>query len=476
MTSNVSLLKPLGYQRKQSCGYCKSHSGSSSYYLSCEEIRPDHYQILMDRGWRRSGHLYYKPDLPRSCCPHYTIRLEAAAFKPKKSQRQAVNQWNRYVLGSEYLQKIKILCPRTRDEKRRNRNVFDLHNAVHMSELSNVRRPEKRKDGQALEPAHQFEVTLESDAFTREKYEVFLKYQMKIHNEPKSRWGHASFQRFLCSGLNQQLLKIRGNVMKIGSYHQCYRLDGKLIAVGVLDLLPRAVSSVYLFYDPDYEQWEFGKLSAMREIALTIEGKYDYYYMGFYIHSCVKMRYKASFGPCYMLDPESLEWNPFNEEHRKKLDQKKYVSLSHDRDVANGALSAEIPPQSGSEIARAEEADTGRTKPEQQAGQASREPKLSDYRDDIEFDSDPSDVEDDEIPEGSLFTYNVPGVLKLEEVKKLDLNHWKLLVRNILVDLEDIRGWEDFKIEDPYSIKGIAAELIATTGPELMKDSALVLF
>lgn len=33
-------------------------------------------------------------------------------------------------------------------------------------------------------------------------------------------------------------------------------------------------------YDPDYEHWEFGKLSAMREIALSIEEGYGYYYMG----------------------------------------------------------------------------------------------------------------------------------------------------------------------------------------------------
>lgn len=37
-----------------------------------------------------------------------------------------------------------------------------------------------------------------------------------------------------------------GKEKKIGSYHQCYRLDGKLVALGVLDLLPHCVSSVYL--------------------------------------------------------------------------------------------------------------------------------------------------------------------------------------------------------------------------------------
>ncbi len=38
----------------------------------------------------------------------------------------------------------------------------------------------------------------------------------------------------------------RGKEKWIGSYHQCYRLDGKLVAMGVLDLLPTCVSSVYL--------------------------------------------------------------------------------------------------------------------------------------------------------------------------------------------------------------------------------------
>lgn len=33
-------------------------------------------------------------------------------------------------------------------------------------------------------------------------------------------------------------------------------------------------------YDPDFEQWEFGKLSAMREIAFAVENGYPYYYMG----------------------------------------------------------------------------------------------------------------------------------------------------------------------------------------------------
>ncbi len=36
----------------------------------------------------------------------------------------------------------------------------------------------------------------------------------------------------------------------MGGFHQQYLLDGKIFCVGVVDLLPNCLSSVYLFYDP----------------------------------------------------------------------------------------------------------------------------------------------------------------------------------------------------------------------------------
>lgn len=41
-------------------------------------------------------------------------------------------------------------------------------------------------------------------------------------------------------------------------------VDGKLVAVGVLDILPSCVSSVYVFYDPDYNDLQIGKVSRPR--------------------------------------------------------------------------------------------------------------------------------------------------------------------------------------------------------------------
>ena len=72
-----------------------------------------------------------------------------------------------------------------------------------------------------------------------------------------------------------------------GSYHMLYRLDGELVAMAVLDILPKCVSSVYFMYDNDWEQYSFGKvgpgifcktrswqdfqMSAMREATLARE-------------------------------------------------------------------------------------------------------------------------------------------------------------------------------------------------------------
>lgn len=41
---------------------------------------------------------------------------------------------------------------------------------------------------------------------------------------------------------------------------------GKLVAVGVVDILPRCLSSVYLFWDPDYRHLALGKLTALYEL------------------------------------------------------------------------------------------------------------------------------------------------------------------------------------------------------------------
>ncbi|XP_038677249.1 arginyl-tRNA--protein transferase 1 isoform X5 [Scyliorhinus canicula] len=142
------------------------------------------------------------------------------------------------------------------------------------------------------------------------------------------------YTRFLCQSPLQAENPPDGPVSGYGSFHQQYWLDGKIIAVGVIDILPQCISSVYLYYDPDYAFLSLGVYSALREIAFTTQlqktvPNLRYYYMGFYIHSCPKMKYKGQYHPSDLLCPETYVWVPI-EKCRTKLDQSKYSRLNED--------------------------------------------------------------------------------------------------------------------------------------------------
>ena len=51
-----------------------------------------------------------------------------------------------------------------------------------------------------------------------------------------------------------------------GTFHACLRIDGELVYVSVIDVLPNYLSSVYLFYDQKYRHLNLGILSALKEI------------------------------------------------------------------------------------------------------------------------------------------------------------------------------------------------------------------
>lgn len=210
------------------------------------------------------------------------------------------------------------LCARETDlsrEKKRQNTTFDLSSTLHSSEVPNV------KPG--IDPDHRFEVTLEQDRFTEDKFALFDNYQRHVHHEGDGDISRSGFKRFLCS--SPLIRRVEAHGKQLGSYHQCYRLDGRLIAMAVLDLLPHAVSGVYFIYHSDFEKWSFGKLSALREAALAHEQGYQFYYMGYYIHSCKKMRYKGDYKPQYVLDYHSGEWNILDDEMRSLMNRRKYA-------------------------------------------------------------------------------------------------------------------------------------------------------
>jgi len=166
---------------------------------------------------------------------------------------------------------------------------------------------------------HQFEIRIvlanpKHEAFQEsfeESLSVYQKYQVSIHGDTIDKCDARNFKRFLCNNP----LKQDG---VYGAYHRQYILNGKIIAVGVIDILPYCVSSVYLYYDPDYSFLSLGTYTSLSEIAFVryLQKRYrdmKYYYLGFYIHSCPKMRYKGEFSPSFLCCPESFTWQPINQ-------------------------------------------------------------------------------------------------------------------------------------------------------------------
>lgn len=135
------------------------------------------------------------------------------------------------------------------------------------------------------------------------------------------------------------------------------------------------------------------------------------------------------------IDPESPgRWDPLDGELIQKLDKRRYVSLSRDRQRIAQGLKEDEDEDDGAQMILNEEAL-------------------------------------------SLFQLGMPGVMTAEEVEReFDLDHWLLLVHGTLIHMEDLVGWEDANIRDPQSVKGIVAELAAVLGRDLYPEAAVVLF
>lgn len=251
------------------CGYCgRATASSRSFGFTAKQMAVRHYEVLMLRGWRRSGTYFYKPILHKTCCPAYTIRLPVQEFQPSRAQKKVLRK-----------------AP-----------------------------PTTTKPSLGEETRETMSIVTEPASFSQEKFDLYRRYQVAVHKDKEDDVTPEGFTRFL---VDSPLVHSVQGGRALGTFHQCYRLQGRLVAVGVVDLLPSGLSSVYCFYDPTLRSIALGKYTALKEIDYCRDNACEYYYMGYYIQSCPKMAYKAEYSPSQLLCPSSLSWYPI--EHCKPL-------------------------------------------------------------------------------------------------------------------------------------------------------------
>ena len=324
------------------------------------------------------------------CCPLYIIRCDAPSFRLSKSQKKVLKKMTAYLLTGKgdpkapknpdnegQVKEAKVSkpvrpgsgpdptkppCRKARDirierraQKKKAEQPPSLEpstSADHSMATAGVSTANNAANGcKSLEelfliptpdqnPMHHLEIKLvrshprspEFEATFKDSHSVYVKYQTHVHKDDPDDCTVRKYTRFL---VDSPLVHEQGPTeweCGYGSYHQQYYLDGRLIMVGVIDILPNALSSKYLYYDTDYEFLTLGTFSALSELVLVRKlhasnPNFRYYCMGYYVHGCQKMNYKGNFAPSYLLSPVTNEYVPI-EKCRPKLEVSKYACLS----------------------------------------------------------------------------------------------------------------------------------------------------
>ncbi|XP_069122282.1 arginyl-tRNA--protein transferase 1-like [Argopecten irradians] len=404
----TSIVEYTGLAEEQRCTYCNNTS-SRSHGMWSESLNVTDYQDLIDRGWRRRGQSLYKPTMDKTCCPPYTIRLDAMDFKLSKSHKKVLKQMNKYLIyghrkrpsvkpkedkhklqaevgggpsdktisepthitkpppkagvGADPSKPLMRKAKFRRSEKKRQRDqqrtstveggVVPDRSSVDSVSLGDTKAPVRSKGKKKLEDfidepdkaqtrAHKFEIRLirptsESEDFIeteKESAAIFQQYRTEIHNYTRAESGRDDWLRFLVHSPLKDASDLDRPPLGYGTFHQHYILDGTLVAVGVLDILPLCVQASYLYYLPEYRFLSIGTYTALREIALVRKlnkslPNLRYYYLGYYVHSCSKLEYKTHFTPSSLLCPETYTWH-LVANCLPKLDISEYSRLATD--------------------------------------------------------------------------------------------------------------------------------------------------
>ena len=77
-----------------------------------------------------------------------------------------------------------------------------------------------------------------------------------------------------------------------------FRLEGRVVAVGIMDAEPLALSAAYCYFDPSLASRSLGVFNILWLIAEARRTARPYVYLGYYVSEADTMKYKAEYRPC----------------------------------------------------------------------------------------------------------------------------------------------------------------------------------
>lgn len=125
--------------------------------------------------------------------------------------------------------------------------------------------------------------TIGEPEVTEEKFEIFSRYLDQQHDHTMSR-TFESFEEFLYDS-------------PMETCEVCYYLGERLIGVSLLDRWSTGLSSVYMYFDPEFASRGLGTYSVLFEVDFARRNQIRYYYLGYWVAQSPKMAYKSRFRP-----------------------------------------------------------------------------------------------------------------------------------------------------------------------------------
>jgi len=90
-----------------------------------------------------------------------------------------------------------------------------------------------------------------------------------------------------------------------------YLIHGKLVAVALCDFFSKGISSVYCYYDHDYDYLSLGKFSILMQLKIAKENNIPFIYLGYWIKDHFSMGYKEKYQPFeYLINRPTVEEIP----------------------------------------------------------------------------------------------------------------------------------------------------------------------
>lgn len=151
------------------------------------------------------------------------------------------------------------------------------------------RRVERRCEGR-------FEIELGRPRSDDEHLALYRRYQASQHGSDGQSSDDESYERFLCETVAD-------------TWELSWRdASGTLVAVGIIDVVPQGLSTVYFYWDPSLRDLSIGTYSALYELGLCRRWEKRYYYLGYLVAGSKTMSYKAGFAGGEVWD--GTQWLP----------------------------------------------------------------------------------------------------------------------------------------------------------------------